>query len=109
MSTVALTKKTLVVAGLPVHVYAEQHAGAPPTGPVAVLFFLHGRTGSAKAIEWVAEDALRQVAQKRRGSERATELIVVTFVSGLRCCRSNGLTQVIGPPQPRREAGGPTC
>ncbi|KIP06436.1 hypothetical protein PHLGIDRAFT_106996 [Phlebiopsis gigantea 11061_1 CR5-6] len=74
-----LSKKTLVVAGLPVHIYAERHHGAAPTGPVAVLFFLHGRTGSAKAIEWIVEDALKQVAQKRQGSERATELIIVTF------------------------------
>lgn len=75
----ALSKQTFVIAGLPVHVYSERHL-TEHHGPVAVLFFLHGRTGTAKGIEWIVEDALKQVARKRKDTKHAVELMVVTFV-----------------------------
>ena len=76
-----LSKTTMVIAGLPVHVYSERHL-TEHHGPVAVLFFLHGRTGSAKSIEWIVEDTLKQVGQKRRcHGKTALDLVVVTFVS----------------------------
>lgn len=75
-----MSKATLVVAGLPVTVYSEQPY-LDVSGPVAILFFLHGRNGSAKAIEWIAQDTIKQVAEKRKGDADATDLLVVTFVS----------------------------
>lgn len=79
-TAMSVTKKTLVVAGLPVTVYSER-AWTEKSGPVAVMFFLHGRNGSAKAIEWIAEDAVKQVAQKRKNDSNSLDLLVVTFVS----------------------------
>ena len=74
------SRTTYVIAGIPVHVYAERHLTRQGGPPVAVMFFLHGRTGTAKGIEWVVEDTLRQVAQKRRECGLGMELVVVTFV-----------------------------
>jgi len=78
MSTLT-SKKTLVVAGLTANVYSN----APLTErgrPLAVLFLLHGRLGSADAIQRVVEGVLRY-AQAQGAAKR--ELIVVTFVSGI--------------------------
>lgn len=102
-TSMTVSKNTLVIAGLPVHVYTERHLSAH-TEPVAVMFFLHGRTGSAKSIEWIAEDAIRQAGMKRKCGKAAMELIVVTFVSrefGLELregtdgivCRTSGTTE----------------
>lgn len=89
-TSMTVTKKKLVVAGLPVTVYSSK-SGAEKTDPVAVMFFLHGRTGTAKSIAWVAEDALKQVESKKRKHEKSSlDLIIVTFVSLLfyfRCKR----------------------
>ncbi|GJE97406.1 alpha/beta hydrolase [Phanerochaete sordida] len=74
-----VAKKSIVIAGLPVHIYSERHL-TEHKGPVAVMFFLHGRTGTAKGIEWIVEDMLKQVGQKRRCNDKsALDLIVVTF------------------------------
>ena len=80
-SAMTVAKKSIVIAGLPVHIYSERHL-TEHKGPVAVMFFLHGRTGTAKSIEWIVEDMLKQVGQKRRCHDKgALDLIVVTFVS----------------------------
>ena len=79
-TAMSVAKKSLVVAGLPVTVYSER-ASTEKTGPVAVLFFLHGRTGSAKSIEWVAQDAIKHIEQKKKHGKEALDLVVVTFVS----------------------------
>ena len=80
-AAMTLSKQTIVIAGLPVHVYSERHL-TEHNGPVAVMFFLHGRNGDAKGIEWIVEDTMKQVAQKRRCHNKdALELVMVTFVS----------------------------
>ncbi|KAI0339582.1 alpha/beta-hydrolase [Trametopsis cervina] len=74
----SVSKKSMVIAGLPITVYSER-SWSGKSGPVAVLFFLHGRTGSAKSIEWVAEDTVKEVSQKRKHEKGAMDLIIVTF------------------------------
>ncbi|KAI0769162.1 Alpha/Beta hydrolase protein [Irpex lacteus] len=74
----SVAKHCLVVAGLPVTVYSER-ASAEKKGPVAILFFLHGRNGSAKSIEWVAEDTIKHIEHKRKHDKEALDLIIVTF------------------------------
>ncbi len=76
----SVAKHSLVVAGLPVTVYSER-ASAEKKGPVAILFFLHGRNGSAKSIEWVAEDTIKHIEHKRKHDKAALDMIIVTFVS----------------------------
>jgi len=71
--------KTLTVAGLNLDVYSESDA-THSTSEVVVLFLLHGRTQSAKHVQWVAESLLDQVAEKRKGSSRSVPgLVVVAF------------------------------
>ncbi|KAI0683781.1 Alpha/Beta hydrolase protein [Cytidiella melzeri] len=74
----SVSKKSLVVAGLPVTVYSGR-AWSERSGPVAVMFFLHGRNGSAKSIGWIAEDTLKQVEHKRKHEKDTLDLIIVTF------------------------------
>ena len=82
-TAMSVSKKPLVIAGLPVTVYSER-SWSDKSGPVAVMFFLHGRTGSAKSIEWIAEDTVKQVAQKKKKHDgKALDLLVITFVSPL--------------------------
>ncbi len=78
MSRVA--KQNVVVAGLPVNIFTERR-WTERSGPVAILFFLHGRNGTAKSIQWVAEATLKHVAELRKKDKSATELVIVTFVS----------------------------
>jgi hypothetical protein len=104
-SAMTLSKKTFVIAGLPVHVYSARHL-TEHNGPVAVMFFLHGRTGTAKGIEWIVEDTLKHVAQKRRRDNSAMDLVVVTFVNliALSCLvpGEEPTNLSLGPTQPRR-------
>jgi hypothetical protein len=104
-SAMTLSKKTFVIAGLPVHVYSERHL-TEHNGPVVVMFFLHGRTGTAKGIEWIVEDTLKHVAQKRRRDNSAMDLVVVTFVNliALSCLvpGEEPTNLSLGPTQPRR-------
>lgn len=79
-TAMSVSKKTIVIAGLPVHIHSDR-AWTDHTGPVAVLFFLHGRNGTAKGIQWIAEDALKRVAEQKKKDKSAIDLIVVTFVS----------------------------
>ncbi len=76
----AISRRTVVIAGLPVHVYSEGGLEAI-SGPVSVLFLLHGRMGSAHQIDSVAEEAMKVVSENRQSKEAAIALIVVTFVS----------------------------
>ena len=75
-----VSKKDMVIAGLPIHVYSAR-AWTEKSGPVAVMFILHGRTGTAKGIEWIAEDTLKHVASEKKKGSSAMDLIIVTFVS----------------------------
>jgi hypothetical protein len=82
----SIAKKDLVVAGLPINLYAAtKHSWTDGHGPVAVMFFLHGRNGSAKseAIESIVKYTIKQVEENRENDKSALDLIIVTFVSGL--------------------------
>ena len=72
-----VSRRTVAVAGLPVHVFS-QTAYADISGKVVVLFFLHGRGGSAHKIEEKAESIVKYVAEKGHSE---INLLVVTFVS----------------------------
>ena len=75
----AMFRKTLVVAGLTVNV--SSYAPLSERGqPLAVLFLLHGRLGSAESVSPVVEDVLRY-AQGQGVASR--ELVIVTFVSAI--------------------------
>lgn len=71
-----VSKQTVGIAGLPVHVYSNRVLGEI-TGKVAVLFFLHGRTRSASKIGRFVEEILRHLSEKVGTTE--VELLVVTF------------------------------
>ena len=79
-TALSVSKKSFVIAGLPVHVYSER-AWTEKSGPVAVMFFLHGRNGTAKSVEWIVEDMLKRVAEQKKTNKAALDLVVVTFVS----------------------------
>ncbi|KAL0949103.1 hypothetical protein HGRIS_009192 [Hohenbuehelia grisea] len=68
------TKLTLTIAGLHVHVYHHPDLTAREL-PVVILFFLHGRTGSAIGMEDVAES----IVMLSHSPSRAKDLYVVTF------------------------------
>ena len=83
MTTTKLFKETIIVAGLPVHVFSRDSLSTL-SGDVALLFFLHGRTGSSEQVEPVV-NALFKVINGTLAGDSARpllkELIVVTFVS----------------------------
>ena len=71
-----VSRRTLVVAGLPIHVFSQADLGSI-SGKAAVLFLQHGRTGSARGIDGVAETIVKHVAEK---GPAKTTLLVITFV-----------------------------
>ncbi|KAH9011897.1 Alpha/Beta hydrolase protein [Lactarius pseudohatsudake] len=81
MATSDVVKETLNVAGLSTNVYIRANLRDKPTsGPVVVLFFLHGRTESADHIDPIARAAFSWAAEKEASSREAPrDFIVVTF------------------------------
>jgi hypothetical protein len=79
-----VVKETLNVAGLLTNVYARSDLRDKRTSePIVVLFFLHGRGGSADDADPTARAAFAWVAEKQASSKRSPrEFIVVTFVRG---------------------------
>lgn len=75
----AISTQTLVIAGIFVNV--SSYVPLNERGrPLAVLFLLHGRQESTKAIETVVNNVLAYAqAQVQGPSDR--DLVVVTFVS----------------------------
>lgn len=70
--------KHLVIAGLNLDVYSD---AANAASEVVVLFLLHGRTGTMKDVQWVAESLLDQVANKRKEQSKSVpSLVVVALV-----------------------------
>lgn len=67
-----VSKQTLNVGGIAVHVYSTPSA-TDASAPVSVLFFLHGRTGSAQDSEWVAESTLGWIDEQRKASGKSAE------------------------------------
>lgn len=74
-----VSRRTVVVAGLPVHVFSTASL-SDITGKVAVLFFIHGRKETAREYDDRAESIVKQVASKGKSS---IDLLVVTFVRDL--------------------------
>ncbi|KAF9818795.1 hypothetical protein IEO21_02575 [Rhodonia placenta] len=74
-----VSKQTLNIGGIAVHVYSTPSA-TDASAPVSVLFFLHGRTGSAQDSEWVAESTLEWIDEQRKASGKSAEdLLIVTL------------------------------
>ncbi|KZT02542.1 alpha/beta-hydrolase [Laetiporus sulphureus 93-53] len=72
-------KQTIAVGGITVHVYSQPNATNAAV-PVAVLFFLHGRTGSAQECEWVAQSTLKWTEEQRKSTgKQAQDLLIVTL------------------------------
>ena len=85
--------KQIIIAGLIVNVFSLVPL-ADSLRPVVALFFLHGRHGSASAIEGYVEVILRE-SQPPRGLDDERDLMIITFVCNLgqlcRLCRSSTL------------------
>lgn len=83
--------KTFVIGGISAHVYGLSQMAAPSPqdetasdAGLAVMFFLHGRFGSALQPKFVrnCEDLVRDIEQKReqeRASGPRKKLVVVSF------------------------------
>jgi hypothetical protein len=78
-----VAKQTLAIGGIQVHVYSDPSPDIPTSCPLAVLFLLHGRLGSAAQIEVGANILVQQTHNRRIKSEggKQLDLIVVTFAS----------------------------
>ena len=74
-----VSQLTVPVAGLPVHVFTNGNLGSV-TGKVALLFFLHGRTGSATGVTPAVEAILKRVSEKRVYGQQAIKLVIATIV-----------------------------
>ncbi|KAG2151239.1 Alpha/Beta hydrolase protein [Suillus bovinus] len=74
------TKQTLLIGGLPVDIYSHPTSTSSSTHPIHVLFFLHGRLGSAQ-VQYVLDivKAILNESYKSGGGERKKDLIVVAF------------------------------
>ncbi|KDQ15854.1 hypothetical protein BOTBODRAFT_173524 [Botryobasidium botryosum FD-172 SS1] len=73
----AITKTSLLVGGLKVQVFG---ASGESELPVAALFIIHGRLGSAAAVEGFAISILNHAKERQaNGEEAARDLIVVTL------------------------------
>ncbi|KAF5382126.1 hypothetical protein D9615_004190 [Tricholomella constricta] len=68
-------KQPLVIAGLEVNIYSAAPITAGERNPkeIAVIFLLHGRYGSAEAIDPIARSVIDQTKNNRR------DLLIVTF------------------------------
>ncbi|RDB29097.1 hypothetical protein Hypma_014792 [Hypsizygus marmoreus] len=87
------SKRSLIIAGLEVNIYAPKHSGtaADPIPPeeqspagsgreVVVFFLLHGRHGSAAQIDPIAQALVERASAAGVGKgKRGRELLVVTF------------------------------
>ncbi|KAG2046848.1 alpha/beta-hydrolase [Suillus hirtellus] len=74
------TKQTLPIGGLLVDVYSHPTSTSSSTHPIHVLFFLHGRFGSAQDEYMVnAVKVIFAESYGLGGGERKKDLIVVTF------------------------------
>ncbi|KAI0353314.1 hypothetical protein OH77DRAFT_1438063 [Trametes cingulata] len=83
------TRQTFVIAGITVNVYSQPKATKPGT-PVAIMFLLHGRNGSAlKMGEFVTGIFDEVHAHRRKYDGEAQDLYIATFV-GLAGSRNAG-------------------
>ena len=87
VSSRMVAKQTVLVGGIEVYVFSSNEMALGGHGDdeglvrkdVVAFFFLHGRNGSAEAIEPVARSMVERCETKER--ERGRELLVITFVS----------------------------
>jgi len=75
----SVNKQTIVIGGISINVYSQ--GSAETATPVSVLFFLHGRNGSAQDCEWVAGSTLQWIDDRQRKSAgvQREDLLVVTL------------------------------
>lgn len=73
--TPGVIKETIPLAGLNINLFKT--ADEDLSKDVVVLFFLHGRFGSADKVQWVPERLVKETAGKGN-----RELFVITLVSG---------------------------
>lgn len=72
--------QALHVGGLNINIYTTGESTS--TSPVTVLFFLHGRTGSAKQLEPLTKSLLDAIAKQGEGrgpNSSSTDLVLVTL------------------------------
>ena len=72
--TPGVIKETIPLAGLNINLFKS--ADEDLTKDIVVLFFLHGRFGSADKVQWVPERLVKETAGKGN-----RELFVITLVS----------------------------
>ncbi|PCH42540.1 alpha/beta-hydrolase [Wolfiporia cocos MD-104 SS10] len=72
------TKQTIVIGGIAAHVYSQPNA-TDAQKPVAVLFLLHGRMGSAQDCDGVANATLQWIADQRKKGGSAQDLLIITL------------------------------
>ena len=80
-----ISERTIVVGGLPVHIFSSA-ADSPLdaiTGQVALLFFLHGRQGSAAQVARVVQEFFDKLSRLNTGKRKDIKLLVATYVSTL--------------------------
>ena len=74
------SKEVINIGGVAANVYSLPGATETST-PVAVLFFLHGRTQRATDYEWVAYSTLDRTNELRgKAGKQGQDLIVVLLV-----------------------------
>ena len=73
--------QTFVIAGITVNVYSRPHA-TKLGAPVAVMFLLHGRNGSALRMNEFVNDIFDEVnAHHEKHDGEAQDLYIAIFVS----------------------------
>lgn len=77
-----VSEHTVTVGGLPVHVFSSAADGPLDTftGDVALLFFLHGRQGSAAQVVHTVHDLFTELSGLT-GKKKEIKLLVATYVS----------------------------
>lgn len=79
----SITKENYNVGGIAIDVYTlpPNESDAIPSLPVAVLFLLHGRTGSKNQLRRLAEATLKHAdTQTTIGKTSSHELVVIALV-----------------------------
>ncbi|KZT42247.1 hypothetical protein SISSUDRAFT_1125905 [Sistotremastrum suecicum HHB10207 ss-3] len=76
-----VSKQSIPVAGLEVTIYKDDSLNAPTNLPVTVLFILHGRQGSAKDADKIADHVFDHVSTQSKSQPPASarDLVIVAF------------------------------
>lgn len=78
----APAKQVFVIAGITVNVYSLSQQAKSGDKPVAVMFLLHGRTGSAQKMEEYVIKIFQELQLYRNGERggEGLDLYIATFV-----------------------------